>query len=64
MKVNLPLLFIISAIHPISAFAAGAWIEGREAFNTASEQHEFVLRGGYNFDGGAGIMLTNAYRLC
>ena len=61
MKANLPLLFIISAIHPISAFAAGAWIEGREAFNTASEQHEFVLRGGYNFDGGAGIMLTNAY---
>ncbi|MBK0019517.1 oligogalacturonate-specific porin KdgM family protein [Kosakonia sp. S42] len=49
------------AIYSAHSFAAGPWIEGREAYNTASRQHEFVLRGVYNFENGAGIMLTNSY---
>lgn len=43
-----------------SAFA-GAYVETREAYNTASERHEVILRAGYNFDMGAGLMFTNAY---
>lgn len=42
---------------------AGAWVETREAYNTASELHEVILRAGYHFDQGAGVMLTNAYNV-
>ncbi|MBE8116498.1 oligogalacturonate-specific porin KdgM family protein, partial [Escherichia coli] len=38
---------------------AGACGENREAYNLASDQGEVMLRVGYNFDMGAGIMLTN-----
>ncbi len=37
---------------------AGAWVETREAYNTASELHEVILRAGYHFDQGAGVMLS------
>ena len=42
---------------------AGAYVETREAYNTASELHEVILRAGYNFDKGAGLMFTNAYNV-
>ena len=42
---------------------AGAYVETREAYNTASELHEVILRAGYNFDNGAGLMFTNAYNV-
>ncbi|TKI04319.1 oligogalacturonate-specific porin KdgM family protein [Martelella alba] len=45
----------------LNSLAAGPWIEGREAYNTGTRQHEFMMRGGYGFANGAGIMLTNAY---
>lgn len=54
---------LLSAVYSFSCFSAGPWVEGREAYNTASRQHEFVLRGAYNFANGAGIMLTNAYNV-
>ncbi len=47
---------------PCAAFA-GAYAETREAYNTASELHEVILRAGYNFDMGAGLMATNAYNV-
>ncbi|WP_272888339.1 oligogalacturonate-specific porin KdgM family protein, partial [Cronobacter sakazakii] len=47
---------------PCAAFA-GAYVETREAYNTASELHEVILRAGYNFDMGAGLMTTNAYNV-
>ncbi|ELY4868034.1 porin OmpL, partial [Cronobacter sakazakii] len=47
---------------PCAAFA-GAYVETREAYNTASELHEVILRAGYNFDMGAGLMATNAYNV-
>ena len=42
---------------------AGAYVETREAYNTASELHEVILRAGYNFDMGTGLMFTNAYNV-
>ncbi|MFS2221102.1 oligogalacturonate-specific porin KdgM family protein [Pantoea sp. B65] len=54
-------LVVCGAFYSVSSFSAGPWIELREAFNTASEQHELVVRGAYNFANGAGIMLTNSY---
>lgn len=42
---------------------AGAYLETREAYNTASEESEIILRGGYNFDNGSGLMYTNAYNV-
>lgn len=55
-------LILVSSIISSSAFA-GAYVENREAYNLASDQQEIMLRVGYNFDMGAGIMLTNTYNL-
>lgn len=54
--------FLVSLTYCVSlaAYSAG-YVETREAYNTASDKHEFALRGGYNFLNGAGIMYTNAY---
>ena len=58
------LAFAILLSSVISAPAlAGAYVETREAWNSASDQHEVILRAGYNFDQGAGLMFTNAYNI-
>ncbi|AJJ64161.1 porin OmpL [Yersinia aldovae] len=54
-------VLITSLITSASAFSGRPYLETREAYNTASEQHEIILRGGYNFDNGSGLMYTNAY---
>ena len=51
-------LLLLTSVISTSAFA-GAYVENREAYNLASDQMEFMLRVGYNFDMGAGLMLTN-----
>lgn len=61
MKIKVTLV-LLSALISCQAFA-GAYLETREAYNTASEESEVILRAGYNFDMGAGIMATNAYDL-
>lgn len=53
-------LILLSSVISTSVFA-GAYVENREAYNLASDQGEVMLRVGYNFDMGAGIMLTNTY---
>nr|WP_256098360.1 porin OmpL [Superficieibacter electus] len=53
---------MLSSLISTSVFA-GAYVENREAYNLASDQQEIMLRAGYNFDMGAGIMLTNTYTL-
>ncbi|MFA3778442.1 porin OmpL [Yersinia sp. 1652 StPb PI] len=55
------IILITSLVCSASAFAGRAYVETRAAYNTASELHEVILRGGYNFDNGSGLMLTNAY---
>lgn len=58
-KYTLP--FLITTLGCSFFAEAGPYVEAREAFNSASEHNEVVLRGGYNFTNGAGIMFTNAY---
>lgn len=53
-------IILLSSLTSASVFA-GAYVENREAYNLASDQGEVMLRVGYNFDMGAGIMLTNTY---
>jgi len=60
MKRIIIVLIVSSVSCPVFA---GAYVETREAYNTASEMHEVILRAGYNFDMGAGLMFTNAYNL-
>ncbi|MDG4869631.1 oligogalacturonate-specific porin KdgM family protein, partial [Guyparkeria sp. 1SP6A2] len=55
-------IILLSSVISTSVFA-GAYVENREAYNLASDQQEIMLRVGYNFDMGAGIMLTNTYTL-
>lgn len=59
MKIKL----IATSILFSSTVFAGPYIETRDAYNTASEEHELILRAGYNFDQGAGLMFTNAYNV-
>ncbi|MGT4069088.1 UNVERIFIED_CONTAM: porin OmpL [Aeromonas hydrophila] len=40
---------------------AGSYFETREAFNFATDQHELLLRLGYNWESGAGLMVSNVY---
>lgn len=47
----------------IPALSAGPWIEARDGYETAYNRHELAFRGGYDFNNGAGVMLTNAYNL-
>ncbi|WON75938.1 porin OmpL [Serratia sp. UGAL515B_01] len=57
-------ILLISALATsVSAQAGSAFLEARQAYNTVSELSEIALRGGYNFDIGAGIMVTNAYNI-
>jgi predicted porin len=42
---------------------AGPFLEGREGYNLATDQQEILLRVGYNFDVGAGVMLSNTYNM-
>ena len=51
MKRIITVLIVSSVSCPVFA---GAYVETREAYNTASELHEVILRAGYNFDMGAG----------
>lgn len=60
MKRIITVLIVSSVSCPVFA---GAYVETREAYNTASELHEVILRAGYNFDMGAGLMFTNAYNV-
>ncbi|MGE5915700.1 oligogalacturonate-specific porin KdgM family protein, partial [Klebsiella pneumoniae] len=60
MKRIITVLIVSSVSCPVFA---GAYVETREAYNTASEMHEVILRAGYNFDMGAGLMFTNAYNV-
>ena len=55
---NINAIILLSSLTSASVFA-GAYVENREAYNLASDQGEVMLRVGYNFDMGAGIMLTN-----
>lgn len=57
---NINAIILLSSLTSASVFA-GAYVENREAYNLASDQGEVMLRVGYNFDMGAGIMLTNTY---
>src|SRR5471030_911376 len=61
MKKLFPIVLSATMLYSINVFAAGAWIESREAYNTGTEQNEMAFRAGYNFSNGAGVMLTNAY---
>ena len=47
MKRIITVLIVSSVYCPVFA---GAYVETREAYNTASEMHEVILRAGYNFD--------------
>ena len=60
MKKSLTAAMVLLVSGPVFA---GAYVETREAYNTASDLHEVILRAGYNFDMGAGIMATNAYNV-
>lgn len=55
-----PKICLIPLICCNAAFA-GTYFESREAFNFATDQHELLLRLGYNWESGAGIMASNAY---
>ena len=57
------ILLVAALFASASAQAGRAYLETREAYNTASELNEIILRGGYNFEGGAGVMATNAYNI-
>ncbi|WP_392558877.1 oligogalacturonate-specific porin KdgM family protein [Orbus mooreae] len=46
---------------PMQSFAAGAWVEARQAYFTATDTAETAFKAGYNFDNGLGLMVTNAY---
>lgn len=55
------IMSIAFALYSSQVFSAGPWVEGRESYWTATNQHELAFRGGYDFDNSAGVMLTNAY---
>lgn len=59
---KLTLLITFASVISASVFAA-PYVETREAYNTASDLNEVILRAGYNFDMGAGLMFTNAYNV-
>lgn len=40
---------------------AGGFLEIREAWNSASEEHQFKLGAGYNFTNGAGLLFQTVY---
>ncbi len=40
---------------------AGGYLEVREAWNSASEEHQFKVGAGYNFQNGAGLIYQSAY---
>ena len=40
---------------------AGGYLEVREAWNSASEEHQFKVGAGYNFDNGAGVLFQTVY---
>jgi predicted porin len=40
---------------------AGGYLEVREAWESASEEHQFKLGAGYNFDNGAGLLFQTVY---
>ena len=40
---------------------AGGYLEAREAWNSASEEHQFKLGAGYNFSNGAGLLFQTAW---
>lgn len=53
-------LITLLAIIPCMCQAAG-YIEVREAWNSASEEHQFKLGAGYNFANGAGLLYQSAW---
>ncbi len=40
---------------------AGGYIEARGAWNSASEEHQFKLGAGYNFQNGAGLVYQSVF---
>ncbi|MBA8199448.1 porin OmpL [Citrobacter freundii] len=56
------IIFIPLIIFSIgSAYAGGGYLEIREAWNSASEEHQLKLGVGYNFDNGAGALYQSAF---
>lgn len=53
------IFFMLFSISPV--YAAGGYIEIREAWNSASEEHQLKLGAGYNFDNGAGVIYQSAF---
>lgn len=51
----LPLFFTCIPVY------AGGYIEVREAWNSASEEHQLKLGAGYNFKNGAGLIYQSAF---
>ncbi|ASG63365.1 hypothetical protein CEW81_11655 [Kluyvera genomosp. 3] len=41
--------------------AAGGFLEVREAYESASKDHQLKLGGGYNFDNGAGVLYQTVF---
>lgn len=56
-------LLMTTLVISTGAEAGRAYLETRTAYNTASDLSEVILRGGYHFDGGQGLMATNAYNV-
>lgn len=53
---------ILLSLLPFSFFAsAGGYIEVREAYESASKDHQLKLGGGYNFDNGAGVLYQTVF---
>lgn len=53
---------ILLSLLPFSFFAsAGGYIEVREAYESASKDHQLKLGGGYNFHNGAGVLYQTVF---
>ncbi|MFV0575875.1 MAG: oligogalacturonate-specific porin KdgM family protein [Vibrio sp.] len=54
-------LLLCLCLLPTISHAAGGYLEIREAFESASDDHQLKLGGGYNFDNGAGMTFQTVY---
>ncbi|MEE3662231.1 oligogalacturonate-specific porin KdgM family protein [Brenneria sp. g21c3] len=56
---NRQIVFLALALPAVGH--AGGFLEVREAWNSASEEHQFKLGAGYNFNNGAGLLFQTVY---
>lgn len=60
MKIRIIAAALMVTVSPL-CLASGPWIEMRDSWETAHDKNEIAIRGGYDFESMAGVMLTNAY---